>query len=185
MSINRSSPRAALPSVDRLLRHDVAAVLIAEYGRPAVTGAIRGVLDQARTGLGTNGAAAVPGEAVLLDQVSRRLDSGAQPSLRAVFNLTGTVLHTNLGRAALPEAAIEAVAAVARGASNLEYDLATGRRGDRDAHLEDRLCRLTGAEAATVVNNNAGAVLLALTALATLQGLRRRRSTASPPRRQI
>ena len=148
----------SLPSVDRLLQQSQA--LIEQHGRPAVTGAIRSVLAEMRT------AKAVEPPDSILARVSRRLAEAARPSLRPVFNLTGTVLHTNLGRAPLPEEAVRAMAEAAREAVNLEYDLETGRRGERDAHVEALICRLTGAEAATAVNNNAAALLLVLNTLA-------------------
>ncbi len=156
-----SVPLASLPSVDRLLRSAAAAPLLSVHGRSAVTLAVREVLGELR-------AAREAGlsETALLERIATRLDQEARPTLRPVFNLTGTVLHTNLGRALLPEAAIEAMVAVARAASNLEYDLADGRRGERDHHVEKLLCALTGAEAAAVVNNNAAAVLLVLNTLA-------------------
>jgi L-seryl-tRNA(Ser) seleniumtransferase len=150
----------ALPSVDRLLRHAESEALIARHGRPAVTDAIRGVLAELRE------RKQLDPEDSILSSVSERLSHDAAPSLRPVFNLTGTVLHTNLGRARLPEEAVEAMAAAAREAVNLEYDLEAGKRGERDGHVEALLCRLTGAEAATVVNNNAAAVLLVLNTLA-------------------
>lgn len=161
-----ASFRAALPSVDRLLRSGDVEPLIAQYGKQAVTSAVRRVLTELRAGL--TGAPRPTGinDVEIVDRLSARLLQDTRPSLRPVFNLTGTVLHTNLGRAPLPPEAIEAVAAAARGASNLEYDLAIGKRGDRDDHVESQLRRLTGAEAATVVNNNAAAIMLVLNSLA-------------------
>lgn len=160
-----SPARPVLPSVDRMLRHASVEALSTAHGRPLVTDAVREVLDAMRQTL-RDDSAAVPAEDDLLRRVENRVADILRPSLVPVFNLTGTVLHTNLGRAALPQEALDAVVAVSSGASNLEYDLGTGRRGDRDDHIEDVICRLTGAEAATVVNNNAAAVLLVLNTLA-------------------
>ncbi len=161
-----ASSRAALPSVDRLLRSNETEPLIARYGLQAVTAAVREVLGDLRTALKRTGQPPDISDLGIVNRVSARLYDEAQPSLRPVFNLTGTVLHTNLGRAPLPPEAIEAVVLAARGASNLEYDLSTGKRGDRDDHVESQLCRLTGAEAATLVNNNAAAIMLVLNSLA-------------------
>ena len=137
--------------------------LIRSHGRPIVLEAARGALDEARAAVMAGGAV---DRADLAETIEARVRVLAAPSLVPLYNLTGTVLHTNLGRAPLPEVAIAAMAAVARGASNLEFDLATGRRGDRHRHVEPRLCRLTSAQAAIVVNNNAAAVLLVLDTLA-------------------
>ncbi|MBI2960784.1 MAG: L-seryl-tRNA(Sec) selenium transferase [Betaproteobacteria bacterium] len=166
MAIRDNSLFARLPSVDRMLRRSETLELIARFGRHAVTDAIRAVLAEIRSRAGATPAATDADEFAIAQRVAARLIEDARPSLRAVFNLTGTVLHTNLGRAALPPEAIDAVARAASGACNLEYDLERGIRGDRDHHLEAQLCRLTGAEAATVVNNNAAAVLLVLNTLA-------------------
>ena len=155
-----------LPSVDRILQLDETQALIRERGRLLVTESIRQVLSELRS----QWQAERNGEAItqqtLLDRVRMRVDSQTRASLRPVFNLTGTVLHTNLGRAPLPAGAIDAMVSAARRPSNVEFDLDRGQRGDRDDHVESLLCRLTGAEAATVVNNNAAAVLLVLNTLA-------------------
>ncbi len=156
--------RRALPSVDRLLATASAQASIGRFGRAPTLQAVRDSLAQARTALKNGGQP--PDKDALLGDAERRLVRLFRPSLRVVFNLTGTVLHTNLGRALLPQEAADAVARVLSQASNLEYDLATGTRGERDDHVEHLVCRLTGAEAATVVNNNAAAVLLVLSALA-------------------
>jgi L-seryl-tRNA(Ser) seleniumtransferase len=152
--------RARLPSVDRLLGEPAAQALIAAHGRPLVLEALRAALEALRADPPADASAAA------LAAAAQRLEALARPSQRRVFNLTGTVLHTNLGRALLPEEAVEAVAAAMREPSNLEYDLAGGRRGERDAHVTGWLKRFSGAEAATVVNNNAAAVLLVLNTLA-------------------
>ncbi|MDX1376876.1 MAG: L-seryl-tRNA(Sec) selenium transferase [Burkholderiales bacterium] len=163
MADSGASALARLPSVDRILRRPDTDALVAAYGRAAVTGAIRAVLEDLRAAR-----AQMPSDvaATVVGRVSARLEDAARPSLRAVLNLSGTLLHTNLGRAPLPEAAIDALVDAAREATNLEYDLATGRRGDRDRHVEPLVCALTGAQAATVVNNNAAALLLVLNTLA-------------------
>ena len=161
--------QTAVPPVYSLLELPAVVDLIAEYGKPVVTDAVRMALAELRSLLAKKGEAALSetNEASVIARVKGQLSDLTEASLRPVLNLTGTVLHTNLGRAQLPDEAIQAIVAVAGGASNLEYDLETGRRGERDSHLEAQICRLTGAEAATVVNNNAAAVLLVLNSLAT------------------
>ena len=159
-----NSAHQAIPAVHRVLDLPVVQALSTEYGHDLTTEAVRAVLATLRAKIAEGGANV--DEAAIVAEVGNYLTDLATPSLRPVFNLTGTVLHTNLGRAPLPTEAIEAMAVVAGGASNLEYDLGKGKRGDRDDHLERWICRLTGAEAATVVNNNAAAVLLVLNSLA-------------------
>ena len=153
-----------LPSVDVVLRDPAVAAAAAVHGRASVLAAVRASLAAARASLrdGTGGGAR---DAVAADVVAR-LDAAARPKVRPVFNLTGTVLHTNLGRALLAEEAVEAAVTAMRHALALEFDLDGGKRGERDAILRDLLVELTGAEDATVVNNNAAAVLLALNTLA-------------------
>jgi L-seryl-tRNA(Ser) seleniumtransferase len=160
------SPLASLPSVDRLLRHEDAEPLIRQGGRTVVADAIRQVLAAARADVAAGGSVAEISERVLLARAAAHISAESRPSIRPVFNLTGTVLHTNLGRAPLPVDAVEAVRQAALRPTNVEFDLESGRRGDRDGHVEALLCRLTGAEAATIVNNNAAAVLLVLNTLA-------------------
>ena len=151
-------PLRGLPSVDTLLGDERAVALAERHGRPAAVEAIRAALAAARR----RGVAEDADE--LLDRATRHLER--PPSLRPALNATGVVVHTNLGRAPLPAAAIERVALVAGGYSNLEYDLDAGARGSRHAHLGPILSELTGAEDGMAVNNNAAAVMLVLAALA-------------------
>jgi L-seryl-tRNA(Ser) seleniumtransferase len=144
-----------LPSLHALLDAPECSGLIARFSRPAVTEGLRTTLEQHRQARRFN----IPA-ALIMDETATALTGRFTASQRPVFNLTGTVLHTNLGRASLPPAAAPT------GATNLEFDLPTGRRGERDNHVLGLLHDLTGAEAATVVNNNAAAVLLVLNTLA-------------------
>jgi len=153
-----------LPAVATVLATAEAAQLLERHGRITTTDAIRQVIDEAREALRT--ASATAPSADELAQRARTVLEAHASSLRPLFNLTGTVLHTNLGRAILAEAAIEAAADAMRHAVALEYDLASGERGERDDHLRQLLCALTAAEDATVVNNNAAAVLLCLNTFA-------------------
>ena len=159
-----SNPRREIPSVERLLQAPAGAALAARWRREHVVETTRAVLEEIRraTGDGT----AVPPADEVLRRVAVRLEAAAAPRLVRVVNASGVVLHTNLGRAPLAEEAIAALVGAARHAANLELDLVTGRRGERDGLVADDLRALTGAEAALVVNNNAAAVLLALNTLA-------------------
>lgn len=157
------SPLRVLPSVDRLLRHPDLAAGAEHYGRSETTKAIRETLADLRSDLLSGSEIE---EAVLVTSILSRLDIRADMRLKPLFNLTGTVLHTNLGRAILADEAIEAATAAMRHAVSLEFDLDTGRRGERDDHVRALICELTGAEDATLVNNNAAAVLLVLNTIA-------------------
>jgi len=154
----------ALPSVDQLLQTDHLHRLVDEYGRSLVTKAARVALDAARDAI-RNGADGTVEAARLPHLIGADLAAAAQTALRPMLNLTGTVLHTNLGRAILSAEAIAAANDAMAAPLALEYDLATGGRGQRDDHLRDILCELTGAEDATILNNNAAAVLIALNTL--------------------
>jgi L-seryl-tRNA(Ser) seleniumtransferase len=162
VSDGRASP---YPSVDRVVRFAQVESLIDPYVRSAVIDAIRAVLDGHRARKEKSGYSP-PSDAEIGSEVADRLKRRSAPSLKRVFNLTGTVLHTGLGRALLSDAAVEHACMTMRDACNLEFDLGTGNRGERDTLIEEVLTELSGAEAATVVNNNAAAVLLVLAALA-------------------
>ena len=152
-----------LPGVDVLLQS--VPELVQTWGHDRVKSGFRTELSRLRTLLQAGAQPQIDPQAIV-SKVQTVLELQGAPSLKPVFNLTGTVLHTNLGRAILPKEAVEAVVAAAENPGNLEFNLDTGKRGDRESHIEALVCELTGAEAATAVNNNAAAVLLMLNTLA-------------------
>ena len=163
--MTRGGP-ASLPSVDRMIGSPEGVALAQRYGRAMLVDAVRAVLADQRARLSCVAVAQSPDDSALIAECGARIESLMRPSLRPVFNLTGTVLHTNLGRALYPQAAIDAAMRAMAGPVNLEYELEGAARGERDSHVESWLTRLTGAEAAVAVNNNAAAVYLALYSLA-------------------
>jgi len=152
-----------LPKVDEVLRQPSVAAL--ELPQTVVTDLVRSRIDALRRQALEGQLESMPPIEDLCEQVCRAAKAAAKPSLRPVINATGVTLHTNLGRACLSERAVAAAAAAARRYSTLEYDLESGQRGSRYSHVEKLLCKITGAEAAMVVNNNAAAVLLILSAV--------------------
>ena len=156
-----------IPKVDELLREPQLEALFAEMSEKIVTRAVRQGLDELRRNVLEGKIEQLPTRETLCSRIAAIAWREASPSLQRVINGTGIILHTNLGRACLSDKAAKAAASVAGSYSTLEYNLATGGRGLRYTHVEDLLCRLTGAESALVVNNNAAAVLLTLSALTT------------------
>ncbi|WP_341318005.1 L-seryl-tRNA(Sec) selenium transferase [Paraburkholderia sp. IMGN_8] len=160
-----------VPSVEKVMASAEFAPLVVEFGRTQVLNALRHALDGWRASVQSGEASRANVRALDAAQLAASVEAALrkhnQARLRSVFNLTGTVLHTNLGRALLPDEAVRAVVKALTQPANLEFDLATGKRGDRDDLIDELICELTGAEAATVVNNNAAAVLLTLSALAS------------------
>ncbi|MDK2982117.1 MAG: L-seryl-tRNA(Ser) seleniumtransferase [Chloroflexota bacterium] len=153
-----------IPSVDSLLQNASAQPLKAQYGHDLLVQALRDTLDDVRSAVQSGDS--LPNTEEILRQTETTLNAWLEPSLVAVINATGTILHTNLGRAPLSAETLAAMQAAAAGYSNLEFDLSSGKRGKRWLHAEALLQRLTGAESALVVNNNAAAVMLVLSALA-------------------
>jgi L-seryl-tRNA(Ser) seleniumtransferase len=154
-----------LPSVSAVLNTSTAAILLERYGQKASTEAIRAAIEVARAAL-QKGEPTVPTAERLAIESCARLEMEDRSGSRPLFNLTGTVLHTNLGRAVLADAAVKAAVAAMQNPVALEFNLTAGKRGERDDHVRGLLCELTGAEDATIVNNNAAAVLLVLNTLA-------------------
>ena len=157
----------SIPKVDILLENEAIIAGIEYYGRDIVMDAIHIETEVLRTYIGScdSEEKAKAHIEALVEQILVRAEKMLAPNMKKIVNATGTVLHTNLGRAPISKKHMEHIAEIATGYSNLEYDLEAGKRGERYAHFEELLCKITGAEAAMAVNNNAAAVMLILSSL--------------------
>jgi len=161
-----------LPSIDKIIRSDSLSKIQAQFGHKSVKEEAKRQIEKLRESVLQEDKAAIARMSAddffegFCQGIALAVAEQFASTLKPVINLTGTVVHTNLGRASLPAEAVDSMVTAATHATNLEYDLSTGKRGDRDSHLERAICEMTGAEAATVVNNNAAAVLLVLNTLA-------------------
>jgi len=160
-----------LPKVDRVLAWPAMGPLQQNYGRQELLAAIRKIIERVRGQLRADPGMPLPADDAICAMIAAELDAGACPSLRPVINGSGVVVHTNLGRSPLADEAEAAISSISSCYSNLEFDLQQGERGTRYAHVEELICEMTGAEAALVVNNNAAAVMLALSSLASGRGV--------------
>ena len=164
--MSQSNQLKLIPSVDKVLSSAALQDTLRVYGHTRTSQSVREYLSSLRSEVRRKDDHPIPAIADIAAIITSSLDAIYSSSLKPVLNLTGTVLHTNLGRAALPAVALKSVTHAASGNTNLEFDLSLGKRGDRDDHVEKLLCELTGAEAVTVVNNNAAAVLICLNTFA-------------------
>ncbi|MYY45100.1 L-seryl-tRNA(Sec) selenium transferase [Lactobacillus salivarius] len=156
-----------IPSVNKILQDSVMKSIIADYGEKLVKISINSVLGEIKSNILNGLVDNIPNYDDIVNQIKVEVNSKALPSLRKVINGTGIILHTNLGRASLPESVLNQMQRIASGYSNLEFDLETGKRGSRYAHVAGLISKITGAEDAVVVNNNAAAVMLVLSTLAS------------------
>ena len=165
--MNKNLLYRSIPKVDIILEYEAIQASIEKYGREIVIDAIRVEMDELRKFIGTCDSEEVAKEAIsnVVSSIVRRAEKMLQPNMRKVINATGTILHTNLGRAPISKEHMAHIAEIATGYSNLEYNLNAGKRGERYSHFEELLCKITGAEAAMAVNNNAAAVMLILSSL--------------------
>ena len=165
--MNKNLLYRSIPKVDIILEYEAIQASIEKYGREIVIDAIRVEMDELRKFIGTCDSEEAAKEAIanIVASIVKRADKMMQPNMRKVINATGTILHTNLGRAPISKEHMAHIAEIATGYSNLEYNLEAGKRGERYSHFEELLCKITGAEAAMAVNNNAAAVMLILSSL--------------------